>query len=381
MVILTKHLLAVPRGLSRKSKFVDRVRVYVKGGSGGQGYPKYGGLGGDGGHVIFTAVNKDSLYSFVNDNPNRRFIAKQGKNAKRMMLLGDNGEDLVVEVPVGVTISLDNGVELADLDEPQQKFVAAKGGCGGGPDNGFKPEKGQARSVRVDLKLLADVGLVGFPNAGKSTFLSAVSRAKPKVADYPFTTLRPQLGISFYDDGRRISIADLPGLIEGAHRNIGMGHNFLKHVERTKILLVVVDVNGFVLDGRSQFRDAFETVILLNKELELYKPALLDKPQILVINKMDTPGASEKYDRTLEMVTKAHEHMLKIPEELRPTRLFEFKSILPMSAAERFNIEEVKASLRETIEEAYAEDSYEMQDTLQQFVQFSNTELADTKVT
>ncbi|KAF6018914.1 hypothetical protein EB796_022799 [Bugula neritina] len=378
MVHLSRVLLTAPRGLSRKTKFLDRIRVYVRGGAGGQGYVRYGGLGGDGGNVVMVAKSNKTLLKLAEDFPEKRFIAKNGADSKRLLLLGDNGEDLVVEVPTGVVLSLDNGKEIADLNADGETVVVAKGGAGGGPNNDFRSKKGETRSIRIDLKLLADVGLVGFPNAGKSTLLCSMSRAKPKVADYPFTTLRPHLGVTVFDDNRRITIADLPGLIEGAHMNIGMGHFFLKHVERTKVLLVVVDAQGFVLNRRSTFRTAFETIVLLNKELEMYKPELLDKPQVLLINKMDTECFNEKYEETLNLLKNCRESMDSIPEELQPNRLFDFKSIIPISASLGENIDTVKQTLRKIIDEENRIDKLPLQNKLNSHIDFHSKELSNT---
>jgi serine/threonine-protein kinase OSR1/STK39 len=178
------------------------------------------------------------------------------------------------------------------------------GGC---EATNFLGLPGQRRSVRLDLKLIADVGFVGFPNAGKSTLLKALSRARPKIASYPFTTLRPNLGVAEFDDFRRISFADLPGLIEGAHLNEGMGHRFLKHVERTQVLLFVIDINGFQFKPEHPYRSAFETVLLLNRELELYKEDMLDKPALCVVTKMDSAGSDELYETFLEQMERLRE--------------------------------------------------------------------------
>ena len=181
--------------------------------------------------------------------------------------------------------------------------------------------------------MIADLGLVGFPNAGKSTLLKAISKAKPKIASYPFTTIKPNLGHLGYKDGRIITMADLPGLIEGAHYNVGMGHRFLKHVERTKILLFVVDVQGFQLNPNSPKRSAFETIALLNRELELYKSDLLDKPAVCLINKMDTDGAKEELNRLEEQLLAGYESAIEgLPEEIRPQVRVSFDEVIPMSA-------------------------------------------------
>ena len=171
----------------------------------------------------------------------------------------------VLKVPKGVTISDEANRSLGQLDQYGDKLTVALGGVGGHKITGNLGTPGQKRYIRIDYKLIADLGLVGFPNAGKSTLLKAISRAKPKIASYPFTTIKPNLGELVFEDQRQIQMADLPGLIEGAHANLGMGHNFLKHVERTSVLVFVVDVNGFRLNEESPSRTAYQTVALLNR--------------------------------------------------------------------------------------------------------------------
>ena len=191
--------------------------------------------------------------------------------------MGSAGADVVIRSPVGVSVVTDQGEVIGDLLKEDDLIVVAKGGPGGNKTTDYMGLRGQARSVKLDLKLIADVGFVGFPNAGKSTLLKAISRAQPKIASYPFTTIQPNLGICEFPDLRRMSLADLPGLIEGASDNLGMGHKFLKHVERTRLLLFVVDVNGFQFKVDTPHRSALDTVLLLNRELELYKEELLTK--------------------------------------------------------------------------------------------------------
>ena len=171
-------------------------------------------------------------------------------------------------------------------------YFTGAGGCSG---SSFIGTKGNVRNITLDLKIIADIGLVGFPNAGKSTLLKAISNARPKIASYPFTTIMPQIGVLEYSDYRQITVADLPGLIENAHKNIGMGHQFLKHVERTRLLMLIVDINGFQLSQKHQRRNCLENVYSLNKELELYDSTLLEKPSILLVNKMDLDGSIDKF--------------------------------------------------------------------------------------
>ncbi|MGB9810007.1 MAG: GTPase ObgE, partial [Caldanaerobacter sp.] len=224
-----------------------------------------------------------------------------GENGKSKNQYGKNGEDLYIKVPVGTTIVNDETGELiADLTKPYQKAIVLRGGKGGRGNAKFATptlktprfaesgEKGRGMWVRLELKLLADVGLVGFPNAGKSTLLASCSRAKPKIANYPFTTLIPNLGVVEHK-GRSFVMADIPGLIEGAHRGEGLGHDFLRHIERTKMLVHVVDISG--IEGRDPVED-FEKI---NEELRLYDERLLTLPQIVAANKMDLPEAKENY--------------------------------------------------------------------------------------
>lgn len=226
----------------------------------------------------------------------------------------------------------------------------AKGGRGGDPTNNFQGQSGQALNVTLDLKLVADIGLVGFPNAGKSTLLKAVSRANPKIASYPFTTIRPQIGIIEYSDRRQISIADLPGLIEGAHFNVGMGHKFLKHVERTKLLLFVVDIHGFRLGAQHQLRTAFENIVLLNKELELYKEELVTKPSVLVLNKVDIEGSDRVLLDLLNKAANIKEFLTEVDENIRPQNLVSFDEIFTISAKKRQNVDRLINRLREILD-------------------------------
>jgi len=255
-----------------------------------------GGDGGKGGDVVFCASQRLlTLYDF---RAQRLFEAENGQNGHGQDKYGRGGEDLIIEVPVGTQVFLENEDEegytlLADLRRANQRFVACPGGEGGRGNLHFKtsvnraPKRaetgklGQEKRLRLELKVIADAGLLGLPNAGKSTFLSAVSAARPKIASYPFTTLTPNLGVVESDDGRRLIIADIPGLIEGASQGLGLGHKFLKHVERTRFLVHIL--SGDDADPENPAAG----FAMLDEELRAFDPELADKPQIRVINKID----------------------------------------------------------------------------------------------
>ncbi len=290
--------------------FVDTAKIYVKGGDGGDGIiafrrEKYvpdggpaGGDGGKGGDVIFRV--DEGLRTLMDFRYQKHFKAKKGEKGKPKNQYGANAEDLIVRVPPGTVIyDDDTGELLADLVEHGQEVVVAKGGRGGRGNVRFATpqnpapylaengEEGQERWIRLELKLIADVGLVGFPNVGKSTLLSSVTGAKPKIADYHFTTLSPNLGVVDLGEGRSFVLADLPGLIEGAHEGVGLGHEFLRHIERTRLILHVVDMSA------SEGRDPYEDWVNINEELYRYSEVLRSRPQIVAANKMDMPGALE----------------------------------------------------------------------------------------
>ena len=284
--------------------FVDEANIHVKAGDGGNGCVSFrrekyipkggpdGGDGGDGGSIVFEAVNdKDTLLDFAGKH---HWRAQRGEPGMGKKMFGTKGEDLVVRVPPGTLIfDADHGILLADLDATGKRVVVAKGGKGGRGNWHFKSPtnqapryaepgtEGQERNLKLELRLIADVGLVGMPNAGKSTLLRAISAARPKVADYPFTTLDPQLGIVELTGDRRIVVADIPGLIEGARHGAGLGHNFLRHIERTKVIVHLLDL--FPLDGS----DPAENYRKIRGELEAFSPALARKREIIAPNKMD----------------------------------------------------------------------------------------------
>jgi len=332
MVYITRTFLAAKKS---SNVWIDSLRVYVRGGHGGTGLPGVHGVGGVGGSVYVQADNNlKDLATVRRNNQKQRYVAEAGENSVRHKCVGAAGTDVVIRTPVGVSVVTDHGEVIGDLEKDKDLVVVARGGPGGDKSNDFMGLRGQARSVKLDLKLIADVGFVGFPNAGKSTLLKAISRAKPKIASYPFTTIKPNLGICEFPDLRIMSLADLPGLIEGASYNVGMGHKFLKHVERTRLLLFVVDVNGFQFKVDSPHRSALDTMLLLNKELELYKGELVTKPAILVVTKMDCKGSDKQFEIFKREFEKVVDDIKTsdLPEDSLPHQLCQFDEIIPISA-------------------------------------------------
>ncbi|EGF87176.1 obg family GTPase CgtA [Gemella sanguinis M325] len=290
--------------------FLDEVKIFVRSGDGGNGLvafrrekyvPKGGPAGGDGGrgaNVVF--IVDEGLRTFMDYRYQKKFVAPNGENGMSKGMHGRKSKDLYLKVPPGTVISdTDTGEVLADLVEHEQEVIVARGGRGGrgncrfatpsnpAPEIAENGEPGEERNLTLELKLMADVGLVGFPSVGKSTLLSITSKAKPKIADYHFTTLAPNLGVVETKDHRSFVMADLPGLIEGASQGVGLGHQFLRHIERTKVIVHVIDMSA--TDGR----DPYEDYKVINAELGEYNMRLLERPQIVVANKMDIPVASE----------------------------------------------------------------------------------------
>uniref|UniRef100_A0AAX7UJF8 GTP-binding protein 10 n=1 Tax=Astatotilapia calliptera TaxID=8154 RepID=A0AAX7UJF8_ASTCA len=337
--------------LRKYGNFVDNLRLYVRGGSGGMGLPRLGGQGGKGGDVWVVATKNMTLKRIKDKFPQKRFVADAGANSGVRALKGERGADKEILAPVGITVTTDESRTLGDLNVEGDRVMVAKGGSGGSLYSAFQPSKGEAKHIRLDLKLIADMGLVGFPNAGKSSLLTALSNATPQIASYAFTTLKPEIGKLIYDDYKQISVADLPGLIEGAHMNKGMGHKFLKHVERTKQLLFVVDVCGFQLASKTPFRSAFEAVQLLTKELELYKEELLSKPALLVVNKMDLPDAEDKLAELKEQLQNPEEFSDLLPEDMIPQNYLTFRHVVPVSAITGFGISHLKSCVRQSLDE------------------------------
>ena len=298
-------------------KFIDRVKIYVQAGTGGNGTVAFrreahvpkggpsGGNGGRGGSVIFVATN--SLSTLLDLRYYREYKAQNGEKGHAKKMHGADADDLVIRVPVGTCVyDDDTGNIIADLTKDGQRAVIAKGGRGGRGNARFASsrnpapkicengEPGEKFNLRVELKLLADVGLVGFPSVGKSTLLSVVSKARPQIADYHFTTIVPNLGVVQVKDGRSFVIADLPGLIEGASQGKGLGHQFLRHIERCRVIVHIIDMSG------SEGRDPYEDYVTINKELGEYEYRLLERPQIIVANKMDGDEAEENLKKFKE---------------------------------------------------------------------------------
>ncbi|MEW9500560.1 GTPase ObgE [Jeotgalibacillus marinus] len=328
--------------------FVDQVKIYVKGGDGGDGLvafrrekyvPKGGPAGGDGGKgasVIF--IVEEGLRTLMDFRYQRHFKAPKGENGMSKNQHGRGADHMIVKVPPGTVVKDEvSGEVIADLTEHGQQAVIAKGGRGGrgnsrfatpanpAPELSEKGEPGQEREVVMELKLLADVGLVGFPSVGKSTLLSVVSSAKPKIAEYHFTTIAPNLGMVETDDSRSFVMADLPGLIEGAHTGVGLGHQFLRHIERTRVIVHVVDMSA--IEGR----DPYEDYVTINNELKEYNLRLTERPQVVVANKMDMPESEENLKTFRE----------KVGEEVR---------VFPISAISRQGLKDLLYTVADLIE-------------------------------
>lgn len=290
--------------------FADQVSVYVKAGDGGNGLASFhrekyvplggpsGGDGGQGGNIVFTV--DEGLNTLIDFRYNRHYKAKRGEDGKSKSQHGKNAAAYDIAVPPGTTIYDEDTEEvIADLTTHEQSAIIANGGRGGrgnihfassrnpAPNLSENGEPGEEKNIRVELKVMADIGVVGFPSVGKSTLLSVSSKAKPKIAGYHFTTLQPNLGVVDTEDDRSFVMADLPGLIEGAHEGVGLGYQFLRHVERTRIIMHVLDM------AATEARDPYEDYETINEELRRYNRDLEKKQQIIVANKMDMPGAEE----------------------------------------------------------------------------------------
>ncbi|CAI6082780.1 GTPase Obg [Paenibacillus sp. JJ-100] len=322
--------------------FVDKAKIYVKAGDGGDGIvsfrrekyvPEGGPAGGDGGRgadIIFRV--DEGLRTLMDFRYQRHFKAPRGEKGRNKGRHGANAENMVVRIPPGtVIVDEDSGEILADLTRHGQQVVVAKGGRGGrgnirfatpknpAPELAENGEEGEERYIVLELKVMADVGLVGFPSVGKSTLLSVVSGAKPKIGAYHFTTITPNLGVVDVGEGRSFVMADLPGLIEGAHEGVGLGHEFLRHVERTRVIIHVVDMSG------SEGRDPFEDWQKINDELRLYNPVLAERPQVVAANKMDMPESEANLEQFLQRV-----------REVKPDI-----EVMPISSLTRHGIQEL----------------------------------------
>ncbi|HCY8698041.1 TPA: GTPase ObgE [Staphylococcus aureus] len=329
--------------------FVDQVKISLKAGDGGNGITAYrrekyvpfggpaGGDGGKGASVVFEV--DEGLRTLLDFRYQRHFKASKGENGQSSNMHGKNAEDLVLKVPPGTIIkNVETGEVLADLVEDGQRAVVAKGGRGGrgnsrfatprnpAPDFSEKGEPGEELDVSLELKLLADVGLVGFPSVGKSTLLSIVSKAKPKIGAYHFTTIKPNLGVVSTPDQRSFVMADLPGLIEGASDGVGLGHQFLRHVERTKVIVHMIDMSG------SEGREPIEDYKVINQELAAYEQRLEDRPQIVVANKMDSPESQD--------------NLILFKEEIG-----EDVPVIPVSTITRDNIDQLLYAIADKLEE------------------------------
>jgi len=305
-------------------KFIDEAKIEVIAGDGGKGCVSFrrekyvpkggpnGGDGGDGGDIVFEA--DEGLGTLMDIQYRKRFKAGRGEHGGGSQKTGARGEDKVVRLPVGTLIyDAETGLRVYDLSTPGERFIAAQGGKGGrgnmrfvtstrqAPRHAEPGEKGEHKTLRLELKLLADVGLVGFPNAGKSTLISSISNSRPKIADYPFTTKVPNLGVVRVDD-RSFVVADIPGLIEGASHGAGMGVAFLKHIERTKLLVYLIDMSD------SQRQDAAKSFESLRNELQAFSDQFEDYPEIIALTKIDIPEVRERVkeaQETLATITKA----------------------------------------------------------------------------
>jgi GTP-binding protein len=350
--------------------FVDLVKIKVESGKGGDGIvafrrEKYvpmggpaGGDGGEGGSIIFEG--QEGLSTLVDLRYNKIISAPPGENGKPKKMNGANGKDKIIKVPVGTTIYDDKTNKVyGDITNHKQKVIVCAGGRGGrgnvkfatsrntAPEIAEKGEPGKMKHVRVELKVLADVGLVGLPSVGKSTIISIVSNSRPKIAAYHFTTLVPNLGVVKVEEGRSFVMADLPGLIEGASLGQGLGLQFLRHIERTKVILHVIDMSG------SEGRDPFEDYQVINRELRTYKYNLLARPQIIVANKMDLPDA-------------------EVQLELFKEQLQEDYPIIPISAATKLNIQELLYKTADLLDKTDSFELYEDGD-YEQIVEYTFT--------
>ena len=333
--------------------FSDKVRIFIKSGKGGDGHVSFrrelyvpaggpdGGNGGHGGDIIFQ-VDK-GLNTLGDFRHNSKYIAQSGEEGGKKRCTGKNGEDLIIKVPEGTVIYDDeSGKVIADMSGDNMKETTLKGGRGGKGNMNYATATMQAPQyaqpgqeakelwVRLELKCIADVGLVGFPNVGKSTFLSRVTNARPKIANYHFTTLNPNLGVVDIDGGKGFVIADIPGLIEGASEGVGLGHQFLRHIERTKVIIHIVDA------ASTEGRDPIADIKAINAELEAYNPDLLKRPQVIAANKIDAIYDDGSGTNPVELIKAAFE-----PEGIK---------VYPISAVTGQGVKELLYAVRELLD-------------------------------
>lgn len=333
--------------------FSDKVRIFIKSGKGGDGHVSFrrelyvpaggpdGGNGGHGGDIIFQ-VDK-GLNTLGDFRHNSKYIAQSGEEGGKKRCTGKNGEDLIIKVPEGTVIYDDeSGKVIADMSGDNMKETILKGGRGGKGNMNYATATMQAPQyaqpgqeakelwVRLELKCIADVGLVGFPNVGKSTFLSRVTNARPKIANYHFTTLNPNLGVVDIDGGKGFVIADIPGLIEGASEGVGLGHQFLRHIERTKVIIHIVDA------ASTEGRDPIADIKAINAELEAYNPDLLKRPQVIAANKIDAIYDDGSGTNPVELIKAAFE-----PEGIK---------VYPISAVTGQGVKELLYAVREFLD-------------------------------
>ena len=352
--------------------FVDRTRIYIQSGKGGDGHVSFrrelyvpnggpdGGNGGHGGDLIFEV--DPGLNTLSDFRYNKKYIAESGQEGGKRRCTGKDGHDLVIKVPEGTVVYDDEtGKVIQDMSGDNKRVVMLTGGRGGKGNMNYATSTMQAPQyaqpgqealglwIRLELKVIADVGLVGFPNVGKSTFLASVTRARPKIANYPFTTINPNLGVAYIDEGNSFVIADIPGLIEGASEGVGLGFEFLRHIERTRVIIHIVDAAG--LEGR----DPVEDIKQINKELENYDKNIIEKPCVIAANKMDCMLEEEQE----EVLTKIRE-------------AFPYAEVFPISAATGEGIRPLLLHVKELL------DSLPVKEIVFE-KEIDNSELFDTK--
>jgi GTP-binding protein len=335
--------------------FTDQVEIHVKSGKGGDGMVHFrrekfipmggpdGGDGGKGGDVIFEV--KTTLNTLSSFRQNQKFKAEDGARGGPSQMSGRSGKDLVIYVPPGtVLFNADTGEIIGDLTQPKQRLLICKGGRGGRGNQHFATSRNQAprtaekgepaeeKHLKLELKLIADIGLIGVPNAGKSTLLSVLTNAKPKIAPYPFTTLEPNLGVAHIDDNTTVVLADIPGLIEGASHGAGLGHDFLRHIQRTRVLV-------HLLDGLSE--DPLADYSQINSELALFDPNLAKKPQLVALNKIDQPEVQER--------------LAEVQKKFKKKKV----ELLPISALARTNTRELLVRAYQVLQETPALEQFE----------------------